>query len=92
MCDRILVHTRYFIGFIRCSILFRAQDPAREPETASSKESAFSAQVGEWLKPADCKSAPPCEVRRFESSPVHHFDAFSGREQSRCKLGSELAQ
>ena len=29
------------------------------------------AQVGEWLKPADCKSAPPCEVRRFESSPVH---------------------
>ena len=34
-----------------------------------------SAQVGEWLKPADCKSAPPCEVRRFESSPVHqHFE------------------
>ena len=29
------------------------------------------AQVGEWLKPADCKSAPPCEVRRFESFPVH---------------------
>jgi hypothetical protein len=28
--------------------------------------------VGEWLKPADCKSAPPCEVRRFESFPVHH--------------------
>ena len=30
-----------------------------------------SAQVGEWLKPADCKSAPPSEVRRFESFPVH---------------------
>ena len=30
-----------------------------------------NAQVGEWLKPADCKSAPPCEVRRFESFPVH---------------------
>ncbi len=21
---------------------------------------------------ADCKSAAPCELRRFESSPVHH--------------------
>ena len=31
----------------------------------------ISAQVGEWLKPADCKSAPPSEVRRFESFPVH---------------------
>ena len=31
-----------------------------------------SAQVGEWLKPTDCKSVPPSEVRRFESSPVHH--------------------
>ena len=29
------------------------------------------AQVGEWLKPTDCKSVPPSEVRRFESSPVH---------------------
>ena len=28
-------------------------------------------QVGEWLKPTDCKSVPPCEVRRFESFPVH---------------------
>src|ERR1700757_4053946 len=32
----------------------------------------FSAQVGEWLKPTDCKSVPPSEVRRFESFPVHH--------------------
>jgi hypothetical protein len=31
------------------------------------------AQVGEWLKPTDCKSVPPCEVRRFESSPVHQL-------------------
>jgi hypothetical protein len=31
------------------------------------------AQVGEWLKPTDCKSVPPSEVRRFESSPVHQF-------------------
>ena len=32
-------------------------------------------QVGEWLKPTDCKSVPPCEVRRFESFPVHHIGA-----------------
>src|SRR5689334_20985837 len=30
-------------------------------------------QVGEWLKPTDCKSVPPCEVRRFESFPVHQI-------------------
>src|SRR6266404_3737663 len=29
-------------------------------------------RVGEWLKPADCKSAAPCGLRRFECSPVHH--------------------
>jgi hypothetical protein len=34
---------------------------------------AFFGQVGEWLKPTDCKSVPPCEVRRFESFPVHQF-------------------
>jgi hypothetical protein len=34
---------------------------------------AVSAQVGEWLKPTDCKSVPPSEVRRFESFPVHHI-------------------
>ena len=28
--------------------------------------------MGEWLKPTDCKSVPPSEVRRFESFPVHH--------------------
>src|ERR1035437_2481924 len=33
------------------------------------------AQVAEWLMAADCKSAAPCELRRFESSPVHQvFD------------------
>jgi hypothetical protein len=31
----------------------------------------FTGRVGEWLKPADCKSAAPCGLRRFESSPVH---------------------
>ena len=39
--------------------------------TAASPGSA--AQVGEWLKPTDCKSVPPSEVRRFESFPVHHL-------------------
>ena len=29
--------------------------------------------MGEWLKPTDCKSVPPCEVRRFESFPVHQL-------------------
>jgi hypothetical protein len=29
--------------------------------------------VGEWLKPTDCKSVPPSEVRRFESFPVHQI-------------------
>src|SRR5271169_5199324 len=33
-------------------------------------------RVGEWLKPADCKSAAPCGLRRFESSPVHHLFAL----------------
>ena len=44
------------------------------------REAGVFAQVGEWLKPADCKSAPPCEVRRFESFPVHQVEAFCGRE------------
>src|SRR5689334_4419486 len=36
-------------------------------------------QVAEWLMAADCKSAAPCELRRFESSPVHHQSAVFGR-------------
>src|SRR5581483_8547634 len=39
---------------------------------SSSEPLDFFGQVGEWLKPTDCKSVPPCEVRRFESFPVHH--------------------
>ena len=35
------------------------------------------AQVAEWLMAADCKSAAPCELRRFESSPVHQDFAFT---------------
>ena len=42
----------------------------------------FRGRVGEWLKPADCKSAAPCGLRRFESSPVHQFSVREsiGRE------------
>ena len=43
------------------------------------------AQVGEWLKPTDCKSVPPSEVRRFESFPVHHVELLSGREAERMR-------
>jgi hypothetical protein len=39
-----------------------------------------SAQVAEWLMAADCKSAAPCELRRFESSPVHQILLHAGRE------------
>ena len=32
-------------------------------------------QVGEGLKPTDCKSVTPCELRSFESFPVHQFNS-----------------
>ena len=51
-----------------CTVLDGAQRPHRP---------GFFAQVGEWLKPTDCKSVPPSEVRRFESFPVHHIDSVS---------------
>jgi hypothetical protein len=44
---------------------------ARRSLMGKDRRLGVFAQVGEWLKPADCKSAPPCEVRRFESFPVH---------------------
>ena len=30
-------------------------------------------EMAEWLMAADCKSAAPCELRRFESSSLHHW-------------------
>ena len=45
----------------------------------------FFAQVGEWLKPTDCKSVPPSEVRRFESFPVHQFEPLSWRERQQSR-------
>ena len=57
---------------------------------------ASRAQVAERLMAADCKSAAPCELRRFESSPVHHFrDQVSGvREQlaRRERIGEKLTR
>ncbi len=44
----------------------------------------FSGRVGEWLKPADCKSAAPCGLRRFESSPVHQALAVWFAENRRA--------
>src|SRR5258708_3148355 len=41
------------------------------PGTRQPHRPRVFAQVGEWLKPTDCKSVPPSEVRRFESFPVH---------------------
>jgi hypothetical protein len=50
------------------------------------------AQVGEWLKPTDCKSVPPSEVRRFESFPVHQLSRLAGVKPtlslSRGRLGA----
>ena len=40
-----------------------------------ARRSKVCGQVAEWLKAADCKSAL-ARVRWFESSPVHHSDAF----------------
>src|SRR5436309_3288641 len=49
----------------------------------------LSGRVGGWLKPADCKSAAPCGLRRFESFPVHQalvvgLQKTAGQSQERC--------
>ncbi len=47
-------------------------------------------RVGEWLKPADCKSAAPCGLRRFESSPVHHLNSWRcGRKSPGSQIVAE---
>ena len=45
--------------------------PHRPEEVAAGAGRTKWAQVAERLMAADCKSAAPCELRRFESSPVH---------------------
>ena len=62
------------LGTARCHTTLRAgasPGEARRSLMGNDRRLGVFAQVGEWLKPADCKSAPPCEVRRFESFPVH---------------------
>ena len=51
-------------------------------------------QVGEWLKPTDCKSVTLCELRRFESFPVHQSrPAFLiGRGQTRRAVVAQLVE
>ena len=57
-----------------------------------AERSGDFAQVGEWLKPTDCKSVPPCEVRRFESFPVHQEFSFSEKiDPARRGYGDRLA-
>jgi hypothetical protein len=48
-------------------------EPVLDKRRFSLVEVVECAQVAEWLMAADCKSAAPCELRRFESSPVHQF-------------------
>jgi hypothetical protein len=54
----------------------------------------FTGRVGEWLKPADCKSAAPCGLRRFESSPVHHCIATHGEwlDKTRKRIQREASE
>ena len=71
--------------------------PAWKQLRRHEEESRFFAQVGEWLKPADCKSAPPSEVRRFESFPVHQLiheplGNGAGRICGSCSFGLEHDQ
>jgi hypothetical protein len=47
-------------------------------------------QVAERSKAADCKSAGPCGLRRFESSPVHHLETGSWKlENGEVETGSQ---
>ena len=66
---------RVKLAVLRCSADLRSAIGGRKrglPDGAKwpPRPKVF-AQVGEWLKPTDCKSVPPSEVRRFESFPVH---------------------
>ena len=81
-CERIFARTRFFYWAIACcSIVLRTQRMRfLELRFVAGKARKF-AQVGEWLKPTDCKSVPPCEVRRFESFPVHQVWFADARDR-----------
>ena len=42
-----------------------------QPAAPGKEMLGMRAQLAEWLMAADCKSAAPSGLRRFESSPVH---------------------
>src|SRR3974377_2340465 len=65
--------TSLFCFLACCS--FRRQLESQIQRLAVGVEK-FCGRVGEWLKPADCKSAAPCGLRRFESFPVHQDSSF----------------
>ena len=50
----------------------------------------FAGRVGERLKPADCKSAAPCGLRRFESFPVHQALVVGIVENRRAIASSDV--
>ena len=83
-CERIFARTLFFYWVIaRRSIILRTRKCRgwfRELRFVAGKARKF-AQVGEWLKPTDCKSVPPCEVRRFESFPVHQVWFADARDR-----------
>ncbi len=56
------------------------------PRRACPLELSRTGQVAEWSKAADCKSAGPCGLRRFESSPVHQEIFDSRLAIYDCKL------
>ena len=60
-------------------------------ESARAASPEEFAQVGEWLKPTDCKSVPPSEVRRFESFPVHHLSRLAGVGRTLSPLAKSRA-
>src|SRR5689334_10060991 len=63
------------IRYTQSYVLRLRADPFDVDGEAEARAGVFVriGQVGEWLKPTDCKSVRPCGVRRFESFPVHQF-------------------
>ena len=70
MCPR---PTAFWTHFAQMKSVFGAKRktaPALPRVLGRMKESG---QVAERSKAADCKSADPCGLRRFEPSPVHQL-------------------
>ncbi|SPE24981.1 hypothetical protein SBA5_470102 [Candidatus Sulfotelmatomonas gaucii] len=67
------------LGF---SILFEVAAATIKRKRNGATTTDDWAQVAERLMAADCKSAAPCELRRFESSPVHQKSRNQGSESS----------